>query len=504
MVAISELPGTTPVLIAAGQYVDRAATDTSAVEIAARAAQAAIEDSGAELAADIDTICVVKTFNDTVPSWNGPFGNSDNPPQSVAVRIGANPQRRIYTQTGGNEPQGRVIEFARRIAEGECELVLLCGAENIKNQKNGIRQGLELDWNEHFEEEVEDRGFGEHVATQQERKSGLNNVMYYYGLIEQAQADSKGRSFEEHKQASAQLFESFSKVASSNPYAQFAGRQSAADIVSADALSHLYTKRMIAQDGVNQGAALILCSIDKAKSLGIPESQWVFMHGMAEGKDWEVSKRPDPSTSPMAGLVAKRALDMADVDVADIDLIDIYSCFPCAVVAVAEQLGLPTDGSQRLTLTGGLPYFGGPGNNYSMHGIAQALLELRKAPEQFALVTSNGGVLSKHASAVYSCRPSAVDWATAETYIDRVALPTLDIAADPGEGNIVSYTIHYNKDGSSRAVVLGQTAAGKRFVAKTAADDLTTAEQLLAGNAKGLAIEVSPPDDEKLVFRLAS
>jgi acetyl-CoA C-acetyltransferase len=228
------------------------------------------------------------------------------------------------------------------------------------------------------------------------------------------------------------------------------------------------------------------------------------MHGMAEGKDWEVSKRPDPSTSPMAGLVAKRALDMAGADVADIDLIDIYSCFPCAVVAVAEQLGLPTDGSRQLTLTGGLPYFGGPGNNYSMHGIAQAVIELRKVPEQSALITSNGGVLSKHASAVYSCRPSAVDWANAETYIDRETLPAIEIAADPGQGNIVSYSVHYGKDGSSHAVILGQNASGQRFVAMTADDDLTTAEQLLAGNAKGLAIEVNPPVDEKLVFRLAS
>jgi acetyl-CoA C-acetyltransferase len=504
MVAISDLPGTTPVVIAVGQSVERTPSDASAVEMAARAASAAIEDSGVELANSIDTICVVKTFSDTVPSWAGPFGRSNNPPQSVATRIGANPERRIYTQTGGNEPQGRVIEFARRIAEGECEMVLLCGAESIKNQKNAVRRELQMDWKEEFEDELEDRGFGEHVATQQERKSGLNNVLYYYGLIEQAQADAKGRSIDEHKEAAAQLFESFSAVASTNPFAQFEGRQSAADILSADPLSHLYTKRMIAQDGVNQGAAVILCSIDKARDLGIPESQWVFMHGMAEGKDWEVSKRPDPATSPVAGLVAKHALDMAGVDVADINLIDIYSCFPCAVVAVAEQLGLATDGSRQLTLTGGLPYFGGPGNNYSMHGIAQAIIETRKVPEQHALVTTNGGVLSKHASAVYSCQPSAVNWATAETYIDREALPSLEIAADPGQGNIVSFSVHYGKGGTAHAVILGQTTNGERFVAMTADDDTSTAVTLLTEPAKGRAIEIDPPQDEKLIFRLAS
>ncbi|MGY8859961.1 MAG: hypothetical protein ACKVHM_07665, partial [Pseudomonadales bacterium] len=105
---------------------------------------------------------------------------------------------------------------------------------------------------------LEDRGFGESSATSQEIKNGLNNVVYYYSLIEQAQRHTAGRSIEEHRYAMARLLESLSAVAAGNPYAQFAGSQSAEEILAAQPMTHLYSKRMIAQDGVNQGAALLM------------------------------------------------------------------------------------------------------------------------------------------------------------------------------------------------------------------------------------------------------
>jgi acetyl-CoA C-acetyltransferase len=77
-----------------------------------------------------------------------------------------------------------------------------------------------------------------------------------------------------------------------------------------------------------------------------------------------------PARSPVAEAVLDRVFEMAGRTVEDVHLIDIYSCFPCAVTAIADHLQLPCDGSRALTLTGGLPYFGGPGNNYSMHALA--------------------------------------------------------------------------------------------------------------------------------------
>lgn len=44
---------------------------------------------------------------------------------------------------------------------------------------------------------------------------------------------------------------------------------------------------------------------------------------------------------------------------------------------ICEALGLSGDDPRGLTLTGGLPYFGGPGNSYSAHGIAETVVQMR-------------------------------------------------------------------------------------------------------------------------------
>ena len=497
------LAANTPVLVGAGQVVERQASDSSHMMLAAQAASNAIADAGGNaVAAHIDTLCVTRLFSDMGHLWPCKWGRSDNPPESVARAIGANPLHRIYSQTGGNEPQSRLIEFARDIARGERSVVLLAGAEALKNQRHAERNQHELNWNEHFDETLEDRGFGDSVATSQELKNGLNNVAYYYALIEQAQRHSAGRTVQEHQQAMATLLASFSAVAARNPYAQFPGSQSAEDILAASAVTHLYTKRMIAQDGVNQGAALLMCSLAKARELGIPEANCVYIHGLAQGSELALSHRPDPAISPVANKVLDRALEISGLTIDDIDLIDIYSCFPCAITVVADHLGLPVDGSHPLTFTGGLPYFGGPGNNYSMHGLAEAVLQVRLQPDSYAMVTSNGGVLSKHASGIYSRRPSFTDWATTETTINAEELLSRKICADPGSGSILSYTVHYDKNGAAHAIILGKTAACEHFIASTAKDDTVTAASMLERDPTGETVLVSPPDDERLHFHL--
>lgn len=494
----------TPIMIGVGQVVEREAGDTSPMQLAIQASQRALADTGSnaqDIAAHIDTVCVTKLFSDMGRLWDCKWGRSNNPPQSIAAGIGATPRDRIYTETGGNQPQSRLIEFAADIASGKRSLVLYAGSEALKNQRHAERSNRVLDWNEEFSEPLEDRGFGEMVATDQEMKNGLNNVAYYYGLIEQAQRHSAGRSIEEHRRHSANLLSSFSKVAAANPYAQFVGEQSADDILAAPNLSHVYTKRMIAQDSVNQAAAMLLCTVGLARTLGVPESKWVYLHGMAEGTELKISEREDPASAPIAGGVAHKALEMAKLQVSDIGSIDIYSCFPCAVVAIAQELGLPTDGSRALTTTGGLPYFGGPGNNYSMHAVAEAVQWARANPSGNAMVTANGGVLSKHASAIYSQRVSTIDWSAQETTVSNDADIRRSICANPGQGKIVSYVIFPNRAGQQRAIILGETESGERFVAATAEDDQQTAQAMLDDEPTSKLVALTEPIDEKLTFQ---
>jgi acetyl-CoA C-acetyltransferase len=245
-----------------------------------------------------------------------------------------------------------------------------------------------------------------------------------------------------------------------------------------------------------------MCSVATARELGIAQSQWVFLHGMAEGRELDLSCRDDPAHSPMAAMVARRALEIAQLDIDEIGSLDIYSCFPCAITTVAEPLGLPTDGSRALTSTGGLPFFGGPGNNYSMHALAEAVGWARRNPNDYAMVTANGGMLSKHASGIYSTRPGKVDWGSQVTTVSNETLRQRRVAADPRLGSIVSYTVHFGAEGNPHAIMLGETEAGERFVARTAADDLSTAKWMLAHDPTGCSVTVTPPDNEKLYFQI--
>merc|ERR1719401_1702564 len=89
---------------------------------------------------------------------------------------------------------------------------------------------------------------------------------------------------------------------------------------------------------------------------------------------------------------------------AEVKFMDIYSCFPVAVAVACQELGIQTD--RPLTLTGGLPYHGGPGNNYATHAIVAAVERLRASDNARALVTANGGYLTKHAFGVYANFPN--------------------------------------------------------------------------------------------------
>jgi acetyl-CoA C-acetyltransferase len=261
---------------------------------------------------------------------------------------------------------------------------------------------------------------------------------------------------------------------------------------------------MVAQDGVNQGAALLLTSVGKARELGIPRERWVFLHGMADGMERRLSERPDIGTVPVAARVLERSFAIAGLGMEDVGPIDVYSCFPCAVSVIAECLGLPDDGTVPLTLTGGLPYFGGPGNNYVMHAIAEMVQRLRREPQITGLVTANGGVMSKHAAGLYSCRPSPVDWAATDTCVPRGAGGARALASAPAAGRILSYTVNWAGEHPAQAVVIADTADGERFVASTRAGDQATVAAMLDAEPSGRLVEVTEIRGDTLHFRLGA
>lgn len=494
-----KLDNHTPIIVGVGEIVEAVPEElscaSSPINLASQAAQKALDDAGVA-ASEIDTLVVVRTMADSAPTTRSPHGTSNNPPGAVANHIGAKPTRKIHTEGGGQMPQQMVNEWAEKLADGSADLVLLTGAEAIASSKAASRAELKLDWADNADGEFEDRGMGlKGMVGADELRHGLALPTTYYALAENARRSQLGHSYQEHALAIGRLFAPFSEAAASNPNAMFQQAFSAEEIATPDEkngyVDFPYTFRMVAKDSVNQAASLVLTTIGKARELGIDESRWVYLHAYANAVDLPMTKRENLAKSKALKLTYQYALEQSGLSVDDIKILDLYSCFPIVVELAKEALGI-TDPSRQVTQTGGLPFFGGPGSNYSMHGIATVVRKLREQPEEYGLVGANGGMINKHAVGIYSCKPG---WRRCHSDgIQRDALqqdtPVLD--DDPnGHALIESYAVTFRKSMPINAVIIGRLRHnGARFLANTIRGDADTLKKLLAEDCVGAEVLV--------------
>jgi len=195
----------------------------------------------------------------------------------------------------------------------------------------------------------------------------------------------------------------------------------------------------------------------------------VFLHGHADLRERDLLDRADLSAGPASAMAVRHALAVAGIGADDPATIDLYSCFPAPVFNICDGLGLDPADPRGLTLTGGLPFFGGAGNNYSMHAIAETVQRARRAPGSYGLVGANGGIMSKYSAGVYSTIPAA--WtpdrsADLQAEIDGWPAPEQARYAD-GPATIETYTVTYRRDGTRTGIVVGRLDRdGRRFVAK--------------------------------------
>jgi acetyl-CoA C-acetyltransferase len=177
-------------------------------------------------------------------------------------------------------------------------------------------------------------------------------------------------------------------------------------------------------------------------------------------------------------------------------MLDFYSCFPVAVEMACEMLGLEEDDPRGLTVTGGLPYAGGPGNDYTLHSLATMMNRLRQQPGAAGLVTGNGWYLTKHSATVVASAPREHgEWSPpGAAPEDDVPAETRATAPAEGRGTIETYTVLYDREGApKRGVIVGRSKAGRRFVANTA-EDRTVLEGLVSEEAVGRTGWVSHQD----------
>lgn len=494
----------TPVLIGAGQASDPVdAADYhrwSAADLAAAAARAALEDAGLGAAA-VDTVAGVRQFEITTPFATAPLGRADNYPRAVAARVGADPGRAVLEVSGGQSPQHLVTEFAKAIARGEAGVVLLFGSEAISTTRALAGKPGAPDFTEAVGGQLEDRGYGlEGLISSYEIDHGFTGAPSQYALFENARRHRLGATRGEYARSMGELFAPFTKVAAKNPHAAAPTERPADELVTVTGRNRLiadpYPRFVVARDQVNQGAALILTSAGKAREAGIPEDKWVYLHGYCDVRERDLMDRPDLSAGPASVRSAATALERAGVTAGDIDAFDLYSCFPVPVFNVCDGLGLSPADPRGLTLTGGLPFFGGAGNNYSMHAIAEAAAVCRARPGARVFVGANGGVMSKYSAGVYSREPRPFeihDDGPVQAALN--AVPPVPVTRFPETGTVATvetFTVTTNWDRAWFGLVIGRLADGSRTLAATAPGDEDALAFLQAEHPFGGTFTVTP------------
>ncbi|MDG4665827.1 acetyl-CoA acetyltransferase [Mycobacterium sp. 236(2023)] len=494
----------TPVIVGVGQFTERiddpAYRGMSAVDLATAAAQAALSDTGADVGAvatAVDTVFGLRQFEISGP-MPATLGKSDNYPRSVMNRLGGNPARVVLEPVGGQSPQKLVAEAGTLISGGDADVVMIMGSEPGSTAKYFASRDDKPDFTEHVEGQLEDRGhqiysyIDEYTVTH-----GLTGAPVQYGLLDNARRSRLELGVDEYRHQMAELFAPMSKVAAKNPFSSSPVERSVEEVETVTDENRMicdpYPRLLVARDTVNQGAAAVMMSIEAARRLGVPEEKWVYLHGHSDLIEQALLTRVDLGASPAAVYAAQEALRVAGVGVDDIATFDLYSCFPFPVFVVCEALGLATDDPRGLTLTGGLPYFGGPGNSYSLHGIAETVAQMRDSPGKFGFVGANGGIMSKYSVGIYSTEP--VDWRTsrsAELTAQVAELPKVAVDKAPdGIGTIETYSVRYDWPVRT-GIIVGRLDDGARFMATT--EDAELVALMSDGDPLGAKISVTPTD----------
>lgn len=405
------------------------------------------------------------------------------PADELARRLGANPRCRVVSGIGGQVPQQFVNQAAGMLARGEVETVLICGAETFYPRsadsvrgEQALLQGIPADYDN--EDAV--------GSSELEQTHGLALPIHGFPLFETALWAESGLPRADWLARVGALWAGFSKVAARHPNAWTRNACTAAEITTPSAdnrpICFPYTKRMVSLVMADIGAAVILTTAKRAARRPGGAGQPVYFRGGGYAKDRQrfmADKAVFTRSAAMATATAK-AQARAGLRASDIECFDLYSCFPCAVTVAKRELGIADDDPRPLSLTGGLGFFGGPGSNYALHGIATMAETIAGGRYRSGMTTALGWFMHKYAAGIYAATPDGVDPGTSdredEAHPEAGDAPIAQDAAPQGRGRVETHTVIYDRDRApTRALVYGRTDAGLRFVANAPHDASTYA-----------------------------
>ena len=460
-----------PVLAGTAQLLERESDPAVAMtplQMLTRIAREASEDAGVgeRLLKEIDTIGIVE-----IPAWN-----PRNAPALLGEQLGVKPVSTLCTVAGGEIPLVLVNHVAKRIEDGQTRVALIAGTNNFKTLQRAMKEKSSLDWEQGGKGEPQVIGTQKPSACDREKQHDLWLPIHFYPIFENALRARRGLDLESHRVQMGRLMQRFTRIAAKNPNAWFPVERGVDELTIPGVTNRMicfpYTKYLNAVLDTNQAAGILMLSAQAARELGISEGKLVYWWGgtSTEEDPWFVSERPDLAESVSLQRCAEETFARTGTSIEDMDLIDFYSCFPVAVELAAEAFGVDENDPRGLTVTGGLPYAGGPGSNYTLHSLATMVGRLQARPGSTGLVTGNGMFLSSHSSVVISTEPRGPSRgdARAKSFIrSKNASPTIAEEAS-GQCRVEAYTVIHGRNGAPElGIVIGRLHDERRFVANT-------------------------------------
>jgi len=290
-----------------------------------------------------------------------------------------------------------------------------------------------------------------------------------------------GLDFQTYMQKIGKMWSKFSQVAATNPYAWSKDIKTAEQIITLSQtnrpVAFPYTKYMNSFITVDQGAAVMLMSEEKAEQYSHKDRQTVYFlgGGYAEDRQRFMIEKSDFTESPPLKAAVDKALTRSNMSLKNLECFDLYSCFPSAVSIAKKMIGIMDDDPRPLTLTGGLGFFGGPGNNYSLHSVASLAQKISKNEKANGLITALGWFMHKHAAGIYSSKPLNGEFKNHDLSDQKKPFsgkePVKIKNRVNDQGIIETYTIIYDRNHEpSYAVIYGSTSDNLRFIARTPKD----------------------------------
>jgi acetyl-CoA C-acetyltransferase len=448
---------------------------------------AAADSGGRDVLGAVDDLALVYSL-----SWQ-----YDDAAARLAERLELGPGRRRGSGMSGTSSQKLLNEAAEAILAGKSEMALVVGGELLDSRRRLKKEGRKPAWSHPAAKRTpppfEDPFHPAELAHE------IFQAYLTFAMFDVARRAHLGRAPEDYRREAARTLAPLSRVAAANPEAWFRVERSAEEIATVSPrnrmVSYPYAKHMVAIMDVDMGAAVLVTSHEKAEALGVPRERRVYLRGWCHANDPPiVAAREDLWRSVAMEEASREAFARAGVGLGDVAHLDLYSCFASSLHFARDALGLEADDARPLTVTGGLPYHGGPGSNYCAHSIATMVERLRAEPGAFGLVSGVGMHMAHHVFALYSTEPGSVeppDAAAVQKRVDGAPRRALrDTAA--GSATVRTYSVVHGREGPRFAAAVCDLPSGERCYARS--DDPALLAALESEEWVGRDVELASQD----------